>query len=174
MPGAFKRQQQGQSQPQQQAPPPQPSQRQPQPLQHLYRRNTPKCGGAGAIHANKRIFHKMPNLSVLAVAGGRKCRYIAHAPRGSLTSQPMTASRCGGGRPKAVLRSTPRICRQRWDHTPGHPLQDGRKSQRAAPVAWCHRQHAQVNRDATARPIHRHPTSAGTPQRCRSSRYERR
>ena len=30
----------------------------------------------------------------------------------------MTASSCGGGRPQAVLRGTPRICEQRWEHHP--------------------------------------------------------
>ena len=36
----------------------------------------------------------------------------------SLTSRPITASRCGGGRSKAVPRSTPRICKRHWEHHP--------------------------------------------------------
>ena len=36
----------------------------------------------------------------------------------SLTSRPITANRCGGGRSKAVPRSTPRICKRHWEHHP--------------------------------------------------------
>ena len=76
----------------------------------------------GWRYAPAKNFAKFPYLTV---DGGRKCRYSGRAPWGSLASQPMTASSCGGGRPQAVLRGTPRNCERRWDTYPRPALQPG-------------------------------------------------
>ena len=102
----------------------------------------PKMRRGGCNMRHKRILHKMPILSALPLAGGRMCRYNGRAPRGSLTSRPITGKHCGSGRPKAALLNTFCNATQTWDHTLGHSMQNGRKLQRAAPIAQCHRQHA--------------------------------
>lgn len=66
-------------------------------------------------YAPQKIFTE---FSTLTVDKGRECRYCTCAPRGSLTSRPITGKHCGGGRSKAVLRSTFCNVTQIWEQYP--------------------------------------------------------
>jgi hypothetical protein len=131
----------------------------------------PKCGPVGAIRDSK----KFCKISILDCCTGAGVSIVwLRPPVDSLTSRPITASRCGGGRSKAVPRSTPRICERHWEHHPRTFIAEwpevvagGVDSKTPPPI--------RINsREATARPIHRHPTLAGIPRGCRSSQYDRR
>jgi hypothetical protein len=122
-------------------------------------------------YAPAKYFAKFPTLTV---ARGRKCRYSACVPCGFFDISTHDREQMRGRQAESRSLEHPPLLQTKLGPHPrtsnaGWPevVAGGVDSKTPPPTRIS-------SREATARPIHRHPTLAGTSQECRSSQYERR